>query len=340
MFGRLVYQSFLRQRRRKLLAGVAIALGTAVTTAMLIVASDVGDKINRELRTYGANIAVYPLEDTLDVRLGGVDLKPATAGAYLDERELAKIKQVFWRHNILGYSPFLPVRTRMELPAGARDVELVGTYFAKRVQIPKDEFTTGVRTTHPWWRVRGEWPSDESSDVLAGRKLAAELKLEPGSTVSLAGRQLRVSGVLDAAGPEDAQFIVPLALAQRLAGRPNAVRRVMVSALTKPEDAFARRNPASMSRLDYDRWYCSPYANSIALQIREVIPGAQAEQIRQVAQNEGAVLHRIRGLMLLITLASLIASALAVAAAMATAILERRREVGLMKALGAANSMI
>ena len=339
MFSRLVYQSFLRQRRRKLLAGIAIALGTAVTTAMLVVASDVGDKINRELRSYGANIAVYPMEDTLDVRIGGLDLKPATAGAYLDERDLVKIKQVFWRHNILGYSPFLPVRARLE-QAAAREVEVIGTYFAKTMPLPKDEFTTGVRTTHPWWKVRGEWPSDDGTGVLLGKKLAADLKLEPGSSIVIAGHTLRVTGILDAAGPEDAAIVAPLALAQQLAGRPHAVRRVLVSALTKPEDAFGRRNPATMNRVEYDRWYCSPYANSIALQIREVVPGAQAEQIRQVAQNEGAVLGRIRGLMLLVTLAALIASALAVAAAMATAILERRREVGLMKALGAANGMI
>lgn len=339
MFSRLVYQSFLRQRRGKLLAGIAIALGTAVTTAMLVVASDVGDKINRELRSYGANIAVYPMEDTLDVRIGGLDLKPATAGAYLDERDLVKIKQVFWRHNILGYSPFLPVRARLE-QAAAREVEVIGTYFAKTMPLPKDEFTTGVRTTHPWWKVRGEWPSDDGTGVLLGKKLAADLKLEPGSSIVIAGHTLRVTGILDAAGPEDAAIVAPLALAQQLAGRPHAVRRVLVSALTKPEDAFGRRNPATMNRVEYDRWYCSPYANSIALQIREVVPGAQAEQIRQVAQNEGAVLGRIRGLMLLVTLAALIASALAVAAAMATAILERRREVGLMKALGAANGMI
>jgi len=340
MFGRLVYQSFLRQRRRKLLAGVAIALGTAVTTAMLVVASDVGDKINRELRTFGANIAVYPQEDTLDVRIGGVDLRPATAGAYLDERELSRIKQVFWRHNILAYSPFLPLRVRLEQPGATREVEVVGTYFDKQIQLPKDEFRTGVRKTHPWWRVRGQWPSDEGSDVLLGQRLATELEAEPGATVTLAGRELRVAGVLDSGGAEDSAIVAPLALAQSLARQPHAVRRVLVSALTKPEDAFGRRNPATMNREEYDRWYCSPYANSIALQIREVIPGAQAEQIRQVAQNEGAVLARIRGLLLLVTLAALLASALAVAAAMATAILERQREVGLMKALGAANGMI
>ncbi len=64
----------------------------------------------------------------------------------------------------------------------------------------------------------------------------------------------------------------------------------------------------------YDRWYCSPYALSIAFQLQEAIPHSHAEQIRQVAQNEGAVLSRIQGLMLLITLAALLASALAVSA--------------------------
>jgi putative ABC transport system permease protein len=118
------------------------------------------------------------------------------------------------------------------------------------------------------------------------------------------------------------------------------VRRVYVSALTKPEDAFARRDPKSMSGPIYDRWYCSPYPQSIAFQLQEAIPHSHAEQIRQVAQNEGAVLTRIEGLIFLVTLAALFASALAVSAAMATTIFERRAEVGLMKALGASRVAI
>ena len=115
------------------------------------------------------------------------------------------------------------------------------------------------------------------------------------------------------------------------------MRRVYVSALTKPQDALAVRDPKTMTPEVYDRWYCSPYVQSIAYQLQEVIPHSHAEQIRQVAQNEGTVLSRIKGLMLLITFAALFASALAVSAAMATAIFERRVEVGLMKALGAGN---
>jgi putative ABC transport system permease protein len=109
MFARLLYESFRRQKRRKLLAGVAITLGVAVATAMIAVATDIGDKINRELRSYGANLLVTPQEDTIDVEIGGVNLKPPSDGNFLSEADLPKIKGTFWRHNILGFSPMLPV---------------------------------------------------------------------------------------------------------------------------------------------------------------------------------------------------------------------------------------
>jgi putative ABC transport system permease protein len=335
MFVRLVYESFRRQQRRKLLAGVAITLGVTVTTAMIAVATDIGDKINRELRTIGANLIVTPQEDSLDVEIGGVNLKPPTDGAFLSESDLPKIKGTFWHNNITGFAPMLPVMVALEKNRKSQDVTLLGTYFAKPISFGKEEFTTGVRSTYPWWKVSGDWPEDSSRDVLLGERLAAQIAIKVGDEVTLSRRKLRVSGILSTGGSEDDQIVAPLALAQEILGKPGAVRRVYVSALTKPEDAFARRDPKSMSGPIYDRWYCSPYPQSIAYQLQEVIPHSHAEQIRQVAQNEGAVLTRIEGLIFLITLAALFASALAVSAAMATAIFERRAEVGLMKALGA-----
>src|SRR5271170_6719849 len=335
MFVRLVYESFRRQKRRKLLAGAAITLGVTVATAMIAVATDIGDKINRELRTIGANILVTPQEDTLDVEIAGVNLKPPSDGAFLNEADLPKIKGTFWHNNITGFAPMLPVNVTLQRDSRTENLTLLGTYFAKQVSFGKEEFTTGVRSTHPWWKVSGAWPDDSSRDVLLGERLAARLSAKAGDAVTVSNRLLHVSGILSTGGSEDDQIVAPLSLAQEILGKPGAVRRVYVSALTKPEDALARRDPKSMAGPVYDRWYCSPYPQSIAFQLQEAIPHSHAEQIRQVAQNEGAVLLRIEGLIFLVTLAALLASALAVSAAMATAIFERRAEVGLMKALGA-----
>ena len=340
MFLRLVYESFRRQTRRKLLAGVAIMLGVAVATAMIAVATDIGDKINRELRSYGANLVVTPQEDTLDVEIGGVNLKPPSDGAFLDEADLPKIKGTFWQHNIVGFAPMLPVSGKMTTVAGTQDVSILGTYFSKPLRFGRQDFVTGVRVTHPWWKVEGAWPADDSTDVLAGEQMARKLNVKAGSEIALDGKSHRVSGILSTGSEEDSELVAPLAVAQAILGRPGAVRRVYVSALTKPEDALARRDPKTMGPELYDRWYCSPYAQSIAYQLQEAVPHSHAEQIRQVAQNEGTVLSRIKGLMLLVTLAALLASALAVSAAMATAIFERRGEVGLMKALGGSSAAI
>src|ERR1700679_2094287 len=105
MFFRLLLESFLRQRRRKALAGIAILLGTTAVTAMLALATTIGDRIHAELAVYGANIVVTPQAAQLDVKIGGADIHPATGNAYIKEVDLEKLKNIFWANNITGVSP-------------------------------------------------------------------------------------------------------------------------------------------------------------------------------------------------------------------------------------------
>jgi putative ABC transport system permease protein len=356
MFFRLLMESFRRQRRRKMLAGIAILLGTTAVTAMLALATTIGDRIHKELAVYGANIIVYPKADLLDVKIGGVDVKPATGGTYLKESDLAKLKNIFWANNITGISPELSFKAKLEGSVEQRflPVQIVGYRFISNFSISQETLSL-----HPWWKLNGKWPrggTADASEVVLGSKLAASLGASIGTDVYLKKddgnykpfvldhetrpRTLIVVGIIDTGDQTDDAALMDLEDVQDFLGLPDAVSRVEISARTKPEDAFARKDPETLSPKDHEIWYCRPYANSIAYQIREAIPGAQAEQVRRVEQSEGNVLNRISGLMWLVSAAALLAAGFAVSAAMATAVLERRGEIGLMRSLGASKGAI
>jgi putative ABC transport system permease protein len=332
MFFRLLWESFRRQRRRKALAGLAILLGTTAVTAMLALATTIGDRIHKELAVYGANLVIYPQADLLDVKVGGVDIKPSTGGSYLKESDLPKLKGIFWANNITGVSPELPISLKL---ADGRQIQATGLWFNHNLANGGSSMITGATALHPWWKLTGAWPTAQG-EAVAG----ASLGLHIGDTLQTGSTPLRITGLVSTGDATEKQLLLPLETAQKLANLPGAVRRVEVSARTRPEDALARKDPDTLSPKMRDVWYCRPYANSIAYQIREAIPGAQADQVRRVEQNEGNVLERISGLMWLISAAALLAAGFAVSAAMATAILERQREIGLMRSLGASKGSI
>lgn len=347
MFIRLVKESFIRNPRRKLLTLAALMVGMAVTTASLTVALEVGDRLAREFRNLGANLVVTPQSDSLPVEIGGVDYRPVDAGAYLHEADLGRLKTIFWRHHILGFTPFLDVPAHSSETGGP--TTLVGTWYEHDVLVPDGtKFRTGLSFTHPWWKIQGRWFNDGADECVVGVNLAAKHRdtiaigraIQTSSSDSSSTLPLLVTGIASTGDAEDDAVVVPLAIAQQLASRPGEFRRLFVSALTKPADQLSERDPATMTPEEHDRWFCTPYISSISAQIQQVLPGTDVHVIRRVADTEGHILNRVSTLLWIVTLAALIAAALAVAATSATTILERRAEVGIMKAIGATNALV
>jgi len=355
MFARLVKESFVRNPRRKVLAASALILGMAIATSTLTVALEVGDRLAREFRSLGANLLVTPQSDTLPVEIGGVDYRPVDAGAYLNEADLGKLKTIFWRHNILGFTPFLDVPVSIETPQASKTLAatLIGTWYKHAVPVPDGtNFTTGASFTHPWWTVQGRWFHDDANECLVGASLAATFPggLAPGATIQVAvpaagdappeTTSLLVTGIISTGDAEDNAIVTPLSIAQNLSSHPGQFRQLFVSALTKPADALASRDPKSLTPTEYDRWFCSPYISSISYQIGQVLPGTDVRAIRRVAETEGRVLSHVSLLLWVVTLAALIAAALAIAATSAATILDRQAEIGVMKAIGATNALV
>jgi putative ABC transport system permease protein len=354
MFLRLVTDSFRRRPRHKLLTGAALALGMAVATAALSVSLDVGDRLAREFRALGANLLVTPQADSIPLEIGGVDYRPVNAGAYLPESDLPKLKTIFWHNNIVGFAPVLEVPVHAWAkssqtwitPIVDAPTNLIGTWASQSVALSDGgTFSTGIEKTNPWWHLeQGRWFTDGSAECVVGKSFARRDGAKLGDILNIEGPHqnipLRVTGILTTGGPEDDDVVVPLAIAQQLADKPGQYRQLYVSALTKPEDEFGRRGPNTLSPKDYERWYCTPYVSSIALQVNEVLRGANVRVIRRVADGEGRILTRVRTLLWLVTFAALLAAALAVGASSAASVIERRTEIGLMKALGAGSGMV
>jgi putative ABC transport system permease protein len=348
----MVGGALFRQRGKMMMIAVTIALGASLSTAMLNVMLDVGDKVNQELKTYGANINVAPKGASLLSDLYSVqDEDPAASAVsdtYLKESELGNIKTIFWAFNIVDFTPYLEARVLLSVP-DSPVIQLTGTWFSRELALPTGEtLRTGMKNMKNWWDVSGEWISDEDTDsAMIGSLLAQRYGIKTGDrvTVSLDGRsaRLRVAGVFSAGGDEDEQLYVPLRAVQDLTGRAGQVSRVEVSALTTPDNELSRRaaqNPKSLSIKEWETWYCTAYVSAICYQIDEVLTDSVSKPIRQVAESEGAILEKTQLLMLLITLLSLAGSALGISNLVTASIMERSRELGLLKAVGANSAPI
>lgn len=341
MFWTMVKGALIRQRGRFFLIALTVALGVSLAAAMLNVMFDVGDKVNQELKAFGANITVAPKNASLLNDVYGVG-SDSGHKEYLNEEDLGKIKTIFWTNNIVAFTPML----NGTVSVNGQNVNLTGTWFNYHMTLPTgDAFDTGVEEMKSWWQIDGDWPKDNTDQVLIGQKLAESLQVKTGDTLSYRRAdgtqgQFVIAGIVSGGGNEDNAILASLPVVQQALNLKGKVSEIEVSAITTPENDLARKaaaNPERLSQAEREIWYCTAYVSSIAFQIEEVVNNSSARPVRQIAESEGKILDKTQLLMLLITALSLISAALGVSNLVSANVMERSREIGLMKALGAKN---
>ena len=352
MFFRMIKGAFVRQWKKMLMIALTIALGASLATAMLNVMMDVGDKVNQELKTYGANITVVPktasvVDDLYEVEDGA----SASNGAYLREDELGNIKTIFWAFNIVDFAPFID--TTASLSDGS-DVTVVGTWFNHHLDLPTGEtLNTGVQSLRTWWDITdGSWLDEQeftsgTQGAMIGETLAQQENIHVGDTITLTtehgNESFTVAGIFSSGDSADDQIYAPMDAVQALSDTDGKLTSIEVSALTTPDNELAEKaakDPSSLTISQYELWYCTAYVSSICYQIQEVITDSVASPVRQVADSEGAILEKTQLLMVLITALSLVGSALGITNLVTASVMERSNEIGLMKAIGATNGSI
>ena len=332
MFWQMIKGALIRQKNKFILIALTVALGVSLAAAMLNVMFDVGDKVNQELKAYGANITVTPKNSAVLKEIFGVD---ENKKIFLNENDLGKIKTIFWTNNIVAFAPFL----EENLQINGENFSAVGTWFNHEMNLPTGEnFSTGVSEMKSWWQIDGNFPAE--NEILIGKKISQEKNLKIGDNLTVANKNLKISGILSSGGDDDEKIFLDLKTLQEILNLPEKISSIEVSAITTPENDLARKaaaNPDVLSAQEKEIWYCTAYVSSIAYQIEEVVKNSSARPVRQIAESEGKILEKTQLLMLLITILSLLSTALGVSNLVSANVMERSRELGLLKAIGATN---
>ena len=340
----MITKTLIRQRGKMIMIAFTVVLGVSLSTAMMNVMLGVGDKVNRELKVYGANITVRHKDAALMSDLYGLEGQGVN-DKFLRENDVLKLKSIFWGFNILDFAPMLEGRAGLN----GSDVQIIGTWPEKHAALPTgEELHTGLKSLRTWWEISGEWlGEDDNNSVMAGHLLASQNNIHAGDTITLTAngqsRNFTVKGIFNDGGNSDSKILMTLPAAQELLNLHGRVSAIEVSALTTPDNDLARKaaqDPHSLSPDEYETWYCTAYVSAICHQIQEVIEDGVAKPVRQVAESEGTILNKTTLLMVLITILSSIGSALAISNLITASVIERSQELGLLKALGAHNWQI
>lgn len=345
MFYQMIKNSIIRSKGQKFLTFLTIFLSVALITCMLNITLNIGNKVADELRSYGSNIVVLPKSSALNIEISGRNFLPLESEDYLAEKDLHQIKEIFWQNNIVAFAPFLEISADF----GGENLQILGTYFDKNINLKDDpKFKTGVESLYPFWVIEGKYPKDSSLDeIIIGEKLANAKNFKIGDMLEIeyenSYANVKIVGILKGSDNEANKIIAPLNFVQNLAKKPDVFSKAEVSAMTIPENDLsvkARRNVDSLDALEYDTWYCSAYVGSIAYQIEENFPNSVAKAVLSVSETQSEITKKIQNLMSVVSILALIVSALCVTSLTSSEIYRRKKEIGLLKALGAKNSFI
>ncbi len=347
MFFRMILRTLIRQKSKMFMIAFTVILGVSLSTAMINVMLGVGDKVNRELKVYGANITVKHKDAALMGELYGLGINDK----FLYEEDALKLKTIFWGFNILDFAPVLEGSAVLNIPGKNINsrVQIMGTWIDKHIILQTgEELNTGLKNLRTWWEINGNWFDDNNKNsVMIGKLLASKNNIHVGDALTLSQngvkKNLIVKAIFNDGGDADEKILIDLETAQELLNLPGKISSIEVSALTTPDNDLARKaaqDPRSLSPDEYETWYCTAYVSAICHQIQEVVRDGVARAVRQVAESEGTILNKTTLLMVLITILSSIGSALAISNLITASVIERSQELGLLKALGAYNWQI
>ena len=236
-------------------------------------------------------------------------LVPSGAASFLAIDDAKKAELLIPQGKLVGATPF-----RYEtLYYNLQGLTVVGT-----------DMQT-VQKTSPYWQIQGDWPS-EDDQVLVGTDIAENARVYAGTFIEFEilppegkkfKKEFKVSGIVRSGGPEDSFILMPMTGLEALMGRPGlaSVMEMSVAADTAEITIVSKKIMAD-------------------------IPSVTPRMVKRIMNSEATVLGKLQVLVYLVTAIVLFLTMICVGTTMMTVVMERRKEIGLKKAIGAENKSI
>ena len=288
--------NLLRRKGKVFFLTLGLTIGITTVVTLLTITRMMNEDISNKLDALGANIIILPQSDDLSLSYGGMSLGGVAFDTQtLKDADVPKIRQIEVRENVSTISPKIIGVVQIE----GKKVPLMGVLFQEETRLKK------------WWKVRGTVPKSQD-EVLLGHEVAVKLFKSTGDPLVIDGKRVRISGILDETGSQDDFLILgELAFAQGVLKRPGALSLIEVS-------AFCISCPIE----------------EIVRQISKELPHAKVTAIKQTLETKMEALGHFKKFSVGISVIVLLIGGLIVFTNMMASVNERKREIGIFRAIG------
>lgn len=234
-------------------------------------------------------------------------LIPTGGSQTLQEKEVVSATALLTQEKLVGMAPYLYDRAKVN----EQPVMVAGTRFEE------------VKKVSPYWQVRGQWPAPNTTDVVIGADVAELLKVEPGQMITLSAAnsssesKVKVAGIVRTGGTEENFLFMDLPELQKMLQKDGQISVAQASIMATEAEL-----------------------NSLIGNVETQVSGVTPRLVKRVTQSEAMVLGKLQALVYLVTIVVLLLTLICVATTMMAVVAERRKEIGLKKALGAENRSI
>ena len=295
MFWRIIRRLLTANYGRLFVILLALGAGAAVTSALLNLQIDAKKRLTTEFRALGANVVVAP-RNAINENVSRATLDESLLSQLPSQYEAKSVPAVGFLYVIGEVAKTGTIHFEPAVIAGAEGHGLA-------------EIRPGRRTQY----LANLENDPEACEI--GAKAAAQFNVQVGDGLQLRdqGREAscRIFAVVATGGAEDSQIFTKLKTAQTLADLPGRISLIQLS---------VTGTPASV--------------NSFINSLGQRLPQADVHGIKQFTEAEGHLYDRISGLLSATVLLVLLLTSLCVMAGMSNVAVERKNDVGLMKAIG------